>query len=172
MKILIRALMAGASVVALFASSAEAGRVLFDPPATFSFYVNDPSYGFEGPDGVMVYPISGYGYQFPGVDWVDFGTNGRTLTFGQGDVGGYQLTAPKILWTETPIVMDNRVEFEVTFGPITSSPPQTLDWVNPATGATTSVTVNPLPEPATWAFMLIGSALVGAGIRRGRRLVA
>jgi hypothetical protein len=176
MRLMTRVLAAGAATAALVAGSAHALVVRFDPVGVFDFLVADPSFGHSGfPGGPpQIYPLSGFGYVFPnGVDWVDFGLDGETLTFGEGDPAGYQLVSPIPLWTDTLLPSSNATtdNYEVTFEQITSKPPQTLEFTNPATGQEVSVTVSTVgvPEPGAWALMLLGVGVLGADIRRRRR---
>jgi PEP-CTERM motif len=170
---------AGVAASALIATSAHALVVHFDP-AMFDFYTSDPAFGplFSPTGPVEIQPLDvpgSFGYVFPGVDWVGFGLDGETLTFGEGDPGGYQLVSPKPLWTVTPPAPNDR-DYEVSFPQLTSDPRQTLEFTNPATGAQVLVTVSlqasVVPEPGTWALMLVGVGALGAGIRARRRSVA
>jgi len=168
-----------AAACGLIAVSAHALTVHFDPPASFNFYVNEPSYGYS--DGLggpaEIYPEAGSGYVVDGVSFVEFGLNGETMTFGAGTPGQYELVAPEKLWTVTELYKIqplNAYLDEVVFDTDKLSSPQTLVFTNPA-GGTVDVTIdvtNGVPEPASWALMLIGIGAMGVAIRRRRSVSA
>ncbi|MBV8683031.1 MAG: PEP-CTERM sorting domain-containing protein [Caulobacteraceae bacterium] len=150
------------------AASAHALVVHFDPPL-FNFYVHDPSFGsLYIPDNtVEIHPLNvkgSFGYMFPGVDWVGFGLDDRTLTFGAGDPGGYQLVAPFDIWSVKVLSTTEPQGYEVTIPPIN----ETIPFTNPVTGQVVEVTIT-VPEPATWALMLLGFGSLGAALRFRRR---
>ncbi|MDB5483390.1 MAG: hypothetical protein JWO83_4443 [Caulobacteraceae bacterium] len=161
-----RLLLTVAAVSVLVGSNAHAflRAVRFDPVNLFDFLVADPSTGIQGFSGgpVQIYPLSGYGYVFPdGVNWVDFSLDGRSITLGEGDPTGYTLTSPTPFFT----VSDVGLLFTVTFPVNGGDPTKSFVLTNPATGMTTTVTESYIPEPASWALMLIGFASLGGALR-------
>lgn len=173
-----RLLAASAAASVLAAASAHALVVHFDPPM-FDFFIKDPSFGslFAPDNTVEIHPLNvpgSFGFVFPGVDWVGFGLDGETLTFGAGDPTGYQLVSPTPLWTVDILGANEPQGYEVTFPTLVSDPNQTVEFTNPATGqtVTVNVTLGGVPEPASWALMMIGFGVLGAALRGRRQSLA
>lgn len=168
---------AGAVASVLGAASAHALVVHFDP-APFNFFVHDPSVGslFAPDDTVEVHPLNvpgSFGYVVGGVTWVGFGQDGETLTFGGGTSSQFQLVSAVPLWDVTVLAKNEPQGYEVSFPTLVTDPNQTVLFTNPANGDTVDVTVSlGVPEPASWALMLIGFGALGAAIRGRRRSLA
>ncbi|HSZ53389.1 MAG TPA: PEPxxWA-CTERM sorting domain-containing protein [Caulobacteraceae bacterium] len=171
---------AGAAASVLAAASAHALVVHFDPFA-FNFTVADPTgpvvdTTFGGPADVFPLNIPGSVYTSTFVNYVEFGLDGETLTFNAGTSQQFSEKASLVLWDVSSLgtFFNGKTElniYDVSFPGLSGT--TTVTWTNPATGGTQvgSVTVLPnpsVPEPASWALMLVGVGALGA-VLRGRR---
>jgi hypothetical protein len=179
-----RLLAAGAAASVLAATSANALVVHFDPTGgfAFNFDVLDPAFGVgvgTPLDMVLVDPLKVSGSVFatdPGVTDVGFGFDHKTLTFNPGQSNAFTEKASISLWdvtSEGTIPNPGGGElnlFEVTFPGLTLGSPTSVTFTNAAgdTETGTLTVLTGVPEPASWALMLVGVGALGA-VLRGRR---
>jgi hypothetical protein len=183
-----RLAVAVAAASTLVAASAHALVVHFDPTGgfAFNFDVDDPAFGTGAGtplDMVLVNPLDVPGSVFAtdtGVSDVGFGFNDETLTFNPGQSNAFTEKASIPLWdviSEGTIPNPDGGElnlYEVTFPGLTLGSPTTVTFTNAAgdTETGTLTVLSGVPEPATWALMLIGFGALGAVVRGRRRSVA
>lgn len=177
-----RALVAACAAAAssLVAVSAHALVVHFDPTGgyAFNFDVQDPAYG-TGVGSPVDVLVNVWGPAFttdPGVVTdVGFGSNGETLTFNPGQSNAFTETASERLWDVTfeytiPDPTGGSLNvYEVTFPGLTAGSTTTVTFTNAAGDTEQGTLTVGVPEPATWALMLVGFGALGAAIRGRRR---
>lgn len=170
---------AGAAASVFAAASAHALVVHFDPP-TFDFTVADPSDNvidnvFGGPADVVPLNVPGSVYTDTFVNYVQFGLDGKTLTFDAGTSKQFSEVASIKLWDVVPVTtfMNGGKEFniyDVTFPGLTGTTTVTFTGPGGVTVGTVTVLPNPaVPEPASWTLMLVGVGALGAMLRGRRR---
>lgn len=108
--------------------------------------------------------LYGAGIFGPGTGNFYFTSTGSSVpfTFGLNGASGGSLTAPFVagLNTFTLIVNNNNAGINTNNGPLTSGP-SGVDFVGNVTFDVTAV-----PEPSTWAMMLLGFGMIGFAARR------
>ncbi len=159
-------LRAGAAIAAVTASlPASAAPLLFDfagPSGTAQFRLDsnpDPDFAntiLPGSDQFGFNDVPGIFGGVPGT--------ASTISFGTGIIADLNIVAPNLGFTQfsgsTPALFSG-----TSTAPVFA--PGNFTLINPFFG-NGSLTITAVPEPATWAMLLIGFAAVGASVRSAR----
>ncbi len=142
-------------------------------------------FNFSGPSGTAVFeldsnPIPDFSRTvFPGSDQFGFtnvagvfgGVPGTasTINFGTGIVADFQIVAPNLGFTQfsgsSPALFTGAIDAPVFA-------PGTFQLLNPFLGngtLTITAATAAVPEPMTWAMMVLGFGLLGGALRAKRR---
>ena len=136
----------------------------FSGPSGTAQFVLDPT---PTPDfSSMILPGSGQ-FGFNNVPGIYGGVPGTasTISFGTGIVADFNIVAPNLGFTQFAGSSP-----QLFTGPVDAPVFATGDFllINPFLGNGT-LTIAPIPEPATWALLLMGFAAVGGALRSSRR---